>query len=86
MKRIDLLELSDEARDLVRECEAQGARTIFQRDGRPVAVLVSYDEYMALRETIEIANDALLYAKLATSDEETRNGKLVLIEDLLGVE
>ena len=70
MKRIDLLDLPEDARDMIRECEVQGTRTEFQRGGRPVAVLVSHDEYMALRETIEIANDSLLYAQLAQADEE----------------
>ncbi|HYC62987.1 MAG TPA: type II toxin-antitoxin system prevent-host-death family antitoxin [Thermoanaerobaculia bacterium] len=71
MKKIDILELPEDARDLIRECEAQGERTQFERNGRPVAVLVSYDEYMALRETIDIANDSLLFAKIAEADEET---------------
>jgi mRNA-degrading endonuclease RelE of RelBE toxin-antitoxin system len=71
VKKIDVLDLPESARDLIRECEAQGARTQFERNGRPVAVLVAYDEYLALRETIEIANDALLFAKLAEADEET---------------
>ncbi len=70
MRRIDILDLQESARDLIRECAAQGTRTYFERDGRPVAVLVSYDEYTALRETIEIANDSLLFAKLAEADEE----------------
>ncbi len=70
MKRIDILDLPESARDLVRECAAQGTRTHFEREGRPVAVLVSYDEYTALRETIEIANDPLLYARLAEADQE----------------
>lgn len=70
MKRLDVLDLPDDARDLIRECEAKGARTVFERNGRPVAVLVSHDEYMALRETIDIANDALLFAKIAEADEE----------------
>ena len=71
MKRLDILDLPEESRDLVRECEAQGQQTYFERNGRPVAVLVSYDEYLALRETIEIANDSLLFARLAEADEET---------------
>lgn len=71
MKKIDILELSEEARDLIRETVAQGERTFFERDGRPVAVLVSYDEYLALRETIEIANDSLLFARIAEADDET---------------
>lgn len=71
MKRIDVLDLGEDTRDLIRECEARGTRTVFERNGRPVAVLVSHDEYMALRETVEIANDALLFARLAEADEST---------------
>jgi mRNA-degrading endonuclease RelE of RelBE toxin-antitoxin system len=70
VKRLDLLDLPEYARDLIRECEAKGTRTVFERNGRPVAVLVSHDEYLALRETIDIANDALLFARLASADEE----------------
>ena len=83
MKRIDLLDLPDDARELVRECEANGARTVFERDGRPVVVLVSYDEYLAMRETIDIANDPMFFAKLETAEEQVRQGKMLLVEDLL---
>lgn len=82
MIRIDLLDLPEEARDLVRECEAKGERTLFQRGDRPVAVLVSYDEYLALRETIDIMNAPLFYARIETADEEIRRGKMMLVEDL----
>jgi prevent-host-death family protein len=70
VKHLDVLDLPEDARDLIRECEAKGTRTVFERNRRPVAVLVSYDEYQALRETIEIANDSLLFARLASADEE----------------
>ena len=70
MKTIDVLDLSDDARELVRECEVRGARTVLQRNGRPVAMLVSYDEYLALRETVEIANDADLGAAINAAAEE----------------
>ncbi|HEX8617568.1 MAG TPA: hypothetical protein VF911_08280 [Thermoanaerobaculia bacterium] len=70
MRRVDLLDLPDEMRDLVRECAVQGTPTEFTRNGNAVAVLVSSDEYLALRETIAIANDSLLYARLAQADEE----------------
>jgi mRNA-degrading endonuclease RelE of RelBE toxin-antitoxin system/PHD/YefM family antitoxin component YafN of YafNO toxin-antitoxin module len=69
VKRVDLLDLPEETRDLIRESAVQGTRTVFERNGNPVAVLVSHDEYMALRETIEIANDSLLFARLAEADE-----------------
>ena len=86
MNRIDLLDLPEDARDLVRECEAKGQRTVFERGGRPVAMLVSYDEYLALRETIDLMNAPLLYARIETADEEVRRGKMMLVEDLADVE
>ena len=70
MKHIDILDLGEDARDLIRECEVQGNRTLFERHGRPVAMLVSYDEFTAMRETLDIANDALLYARIVEADEE----------------
>ena len=83
MNRIDLLDLPEQARDLVRECEARGERTVFERNGRAVAVLVSYDEYLALRETIDLVNSPLQYARIETADDEVRRGKMLLVEDLL---
>jgi PHD/YefM family antitoxin component YafN of YafNO toxin-antitoxin module len=85
MNRIDLLDLPEAMRDLVRACAAQGARTIFERETRPVAILISYDEYLALRETIDIANDSLLYARLEQAEEEGRTGRVLAVEGLLGV-
>lgn len=86
MNRIDLLDLPEQARDLVRECEARGERTVFERNGRPVAMLVSYDEYLALRETIDLVNAPLVYAKIETAEEEVRRGRMMLVEDLFDVE
>jgi mRNA-degrading endonuclease RelE of RelBE toxin-antitoxin system/PHD/YefM family antitoxin component YafN of YafNO toxin-antitoxin module len=77
VKHVDLLDLSDEVRDLVRECEAKGAQTVFERNGRAVSVLVSWDEYLALRETIEIANDPLFFAHLAEADQQIENGEFI---------
>lgn len=85
MNHLDLLDLPEDARDLVRECEARGQQTVFERGGRPVAILVSYDEYLALRETIDLMNAPLLYAKIEAADEEVRKGKVMLVEDLFEV-
>ena len=81
-KRIELLELSADVRQLVAECEVSGKRTRFERDGKPVAILVSYDEYLALRETIDIANNASLRQQIDASEDELRRNALLLPEDL----
>jgi len=82
VKRIDVLDLPEDSRDLIRECEAKGTRTLFERNGRPVAVLVSHDEYLALRETIDIANDALLFARLAEANEEELAARTSAVRNL----
>jgi hypothetical protein len=90
VKTIDVLDLDglgpDGARALVSECEITGTQTLFTRNDRGVAILVSYDEYLALRETIDIVNDSLLYACIETAEEEGRTGKVLLVEDLFDVE
>ncbi len=83
-KRRDILDLAPETRDLAGECELTGRRTIIERNGRPVAILVSYDEFLALRETIAIGNDADLRAQLAEAAEHARGGGLALAEDVVG--
>jgi len=70
-------------RELVGECELTGGRTLFLRNGRPVVALVSHDEWLALKETIDIANDEALRAQLAQGDEEARRGQVMEAEDLM---
>ena len=82
-RRAEILDLADEARELVRDCEISGKRTIFTRNGREVAILVSHDEYLALRETIEVAGDAALREQLAAAEEEVTRNALLLVEDLM---
>jgi PHD/YefM family antitoxin component YafN of YafNO toxin-antitoxin module len=83
-KTLQIVELaSEELRAIVGECELTGRRTIFERNDRPVAVLLSYDEYLALRETIAIGADDVLRARIDAADEEVRRNKIMAIEDLL---
>src|SRR5437773_2201523 len=82
-KRIDILDLLPEVRELVGECELTGRRTLFLRNGRPAVVLVSHDEYLALKETIEIANDEALRAHIVRGEEEAQRGAVMEVEDLI---
>lgn len=75
-RRLQIPDLPSETRELVAACEVSGQRTLFVRGERPVAILVSYDEYLALGETIEIANDAALREQIDRAEEEARRGEL----------
>jgi PHD/YefM family antitoxin component YafN of YafNO toxin-antitoxin module len=81
-KRLEILDLPEAVRELVGECELTGKRTLFERNGRPVATLVSYDEYLALRETVDIANDTVLRERIDSAGEQSRRGAMLLPEDL----
>lgn len=83
-RRLEILDLPDEMRALVSECELTGLRTQFDRNGRPAAILVSYDEYLALQETIAVGNDEGLRGHVRLGDEQAAKGALMLPEDLFG--
>jgi PHD/YefM family antitoxin component YafN of YafNO toxin-antitoxin module len=82
-KRLEILDQSDAVRQIVAECELTGKKTLFERNGRAVAILVSHDEYVALRETIAIAADSDLRASIDSADEQIRRGAMMLPEELL---
>ena len=80
--RIEIPDAPQELRELVAACEVAGQKTHFTRDGRVVAVLVSWDEYLSLRETVEIAADPAEISAIGRAEDELRRGALLLAEDL----
>ena len=81
-KRIDLFDCEEPVRVLVSETEITGLKTIFTRNDRAVAVLVSADELTALRETLLLSNDEALMQSVRQAEEEASRGNLLLPEDL----
>src|SRR5947199_6730617 len=81
-KWIDILDRAPEVRELVGECELTGRRTLFLRNGLPVVTLVSHDEWLALKETIDIGIDSVLRAHIASADEQAQRNELMLVDDL----
>ena len=47
-----------------------------------MAILISHDEYLALRETIEISGDADVRTLIDQAEEEVKRGAMLLPEDL----
>jgi PHD/YefM family antitoxin component YafN of YafNO toxin-antitoxin module len=83
-KRFDILDVSEDLRALVGECELTGNRTTFLRNERPIAILISHDEYLALRETIDIADDAPLRAAIEEGETGGLRGAMLAAEELIG--
>jgi PHD/YefM family antitoxin component YafN of YafNO toxin-antitoxin module len=83
-REIEILDLAGDVRALIAECEVMGNRTRFLRNSRPVAVLVSHDEYLALRETVEIVKDGQVLTNVMAAEEQVKRGAMLMVEDLFG--
>jgi len=79
---VEIADLDPIMRQALAECELTGKRSLFLRNGRIVATAVSWDEYLALRETIGLATDAAFRQRLASRDEQIRANDLLAPEDL----
>jgi PHD/YefM family antitoxin component YafN of YafNO toxin-antitoxin module len=82
-ERIEIPNADPSLRESVAACEVAGRRTVFTRDARPVAVLVSWDEYLSLRETVEIASSPEEIAAIGRAEDEVKRGAVLLAGDLL---
>lgn len=82
-RSIDIVDLDEATALLTAECELSGRRTVFLRHARPVAILISHDEYLALTETVAITANEILRNEMADADAQAKHGDLLLPEDLI---
>jgi antitoxin YefM len=55
---------------------------VITRNGRPVAVVVSPEEWEALEETVEILQDEELLVALRESEEDVQAGRLFSLDEV----
>ena len=68
--------------ELVRETDQTFDRVIITRGGHPVAVLLAYDDYDGMQETIEIMSDPQLVRSIREGMEDIRAGRTITLEEL----
>jgi antitoxin YefM len=69
---------------LVKAADERFDRTVITSNGRPTAVLISYDEYEAWEETLEVLSDSEAMRSIREADEELAAGKAVSFEAVFG--
>ncbi len=62
--------------EIVDDVVATGSEFVITRHGRPSAVIVGYDEYESLLETINILSDPETMANLAEAEADMVAGRL----------
>ncbi len=63
--------------------EREQEHVVITRNGKPVAIVMSADEWESWEETIEVLSDPELMAALARSEEDVKAGRLVDLDDVL---
>ena len=84
MKTLPLSEAKAKLSALVDEIRDRDEQVTITRNGRPVAVLVSADEFDSWRETVAIRADAPLSREISQglAAIKERNAKLYTLEEL----
>ncbi len=66
--------------ELVNGAHNRFDRTVITSNGRPAAVIMSYEEYEAWEETLEVLSDSEAMRAIRQADEELAAGKAVSFE------
>lgn len=74
---IDIADVEEPLRSALLECEVTGNRSVIRREGRAIAVLASWDEYLALRDTAILAGDENLAGQIRSAERELQGGEIV---------
>lgn len=70
---------------LLDQIQGEGHEVVVTRYGKPAAILLDYDEYESLRETLEIMSQPKLVAELKRRrDYFRRGGKGLTVEEVFG--
>ena len=69
---------------LLRKAHDFGAKYTITHNGKPYAVLMSYEEYEGLLETVEILKDKKATKELFQSLKEAEEGKTVSFAEVAG--
>jgi antitoxin YefM len=69
---------------LVKAADERFERTVITSNGRPTAVIMSYEEYEAWEETLEVLSDPEAVRAIRQADEELAAGKVVSFEAVFG--
>ena len=75
MSTANMTEVRDQLSEYLDSVEA-GEELIVTRRGRPVAVILAYDEYESMVETLNILSDDDAMAAIAEAEDDVSHGRV----------
>jgi len=79
---ITLKELRPELPAVIKDIDTKLGRYIVTKRGKPIAVMMSPDDYEGLLETIEILSDKETARRIKKAKQEIKEGKTISLEEL----
>jgi len=79
---ISLKEMRPELPNVINCIDKRLDRYIITKRGKPVAIMMSVDDYEGLLETLEILSDKRAVQRLREAKRELREGKTIPLEEL----
>jgi len=79
---ITLKELRPELPEVIKGIDTKLDRYIVTKRGKPIAIMMSPDDYEGLLETIEILSNKETARRIKRAKREIKEGKTVSLEDL----
>ncbi|MDP2210273.1 MAG: type II toxin-antitoxin system Phd/YefM family antitoxin [Candidatus Aquicultor sp.] len=68
---------------LLNEIEDLGEHVIITRRGKPLAILLSYEEYERLLETLDVLSDPELMKAVQEGEEDIKRGDIASLNEYL---
>ncbi len=68
--------------DLLDDVEDRHEHVVISRRGRPIAILLSIDDWEAVADTLEILDDDELLQALRESEDDVRAGRLSTLSEV----
>lgn len=87
MEKENVLPVTDARKELyalVKDCQSRSLTFILTSKGRPVARLLSEEEYESLMETLEVLSDKRQIERLTSALKNVQQGKLYSHEEVFG--
>ena len=75
-----LTEARNRLSEIVEDVTSTGSEFVISRHGRPAAVILSYEEYESLLETLNILSDADTMSALAEAEADLAAGDLTPLD------
>ena len=75
-----LTEARNRLSEIVEDVTSTGSEFVISRHGRPAAVVIGYEEYESLLETLNILSDADTMSALAEAEADLAAGNLTPLD------